>query len=131
LATDVKTLVETARCSDNVIVSGFDTDDNDSASSSSWAELESLSPGIRIAPLATRSKMSRLGIESFMDHACRLGATAVHPQWSTQIDHLLPVARSAGLSVHVWTVNDAAEITRLRNIGADAIFTDFPARARS
>ena len=35
---------------------------------------------------------------------------------------------AAGLQVLVFTVNDPVEIVRLRNIGVDGVFTDFPGR---
>jgi glycerophosphoryl diester phosphodiesterase len=38
-------------------------------------------------------------------------------------------AHRFGLEVHVWTINDAAEMTRLLALGVDAIMTDDPATA--
>jgi len=37
---------------------------------------------------------------------------------------LLAAARSAGIEVHVWTVNQRAEMVRLLDLGVDAIMTD-------
>lgn len=37
---------------------------------------------------------------------------------------LIEAAHSAGLAVHVWTVNQVAEMERLRDMGVDALITD-------
>jgi glycerophosphoryl diester phosphodiesterase len=38
-------------------------------------------------------------------------------------------AHTLGLEVHVWTINEEAEMERLLDMGVDALMTDFPARA--
>lgn len=44
---------------------------------------------------------------------------------------LIEAAHHLGLPVHAWTVNDAAEMERLLELGIDGLFTDRPAALRS
>ena len=54
------------------------------------------------------------------------GCRAIAPQAPLASERLLLEARSAGLPVHVWTVNDPAEAARLTSLGAASVITDVP-----
>jgi glycerophosphoryl diester phosphodiesterase len=41
-------------------------------------------------------------------------------------EQFVDVAHSAGLAVHVWTINDEREMARLLDLGVDGIVTDVP-----
>jgi glycerophosphoryl diester phosphodiesterase len=43
----------------------------------------------------------------------------------------LAAARRAGLEMHVWTINDPAEIERLLDLGVDGILSDLPGLIRA
>jgi glycerophosphoryl diester phosphodiesterase len=43
----------------------------------------------------------------------------------------IATAHALGVEVHVWTINDPAEIRRLLALGCDGVVSDFPARVRA
>src|SRR5262249_7557014 len=110
IARDVKRLVLERRLEPHVIVSAFD-----------WEELRPLVPEIPIALLSSK-------LWNLVRRAEQFGASAIHPRRNIVTRRLLASAREAKLHVHVWTVNDPAEMSRFRELGIDGIFTDFPER---
>jgi len=110
IAPDVKKLVLERRLAEHVIVSAFE-----------WAELPGLAPEIPIALLTSR-------LENLLIAARELGAAAIHPRKDIVTPSLIAAAREAQFRIHVWTVNEPAEMSRFRQLGVDGIFTDFPER---
>ena len=54
------------------------------------------------------------------------GCRAIAPHVSLLSDRLFSDARTAGLPVHVWTVNDPGEAARCASLGAASIISDVP-----
>lgn len=55
---------------------------------------------------------------------------AEHPYLTDVTIEIVKRAHAKGRRVHVWTVNDPAEMRHLRSLGVDGIFTDDPLLAR-
>lgn len=51
---------------------------------------------------------------------------ALHPQFSLVSARYAGAAHRRGLRVNAWTVNDAADMRRLRDWGVDGIITNYP-----
>ncbi|WP_284690956.1 glycerophosphodiester phosphodiesterase [Propioniciclava coleopterorum] len=64
------------------------------------------------------------------NYAVKLGASALHPSLSATRPKVVERSHEAGLEVNVWTVNEPVEVERVRDLGVDALITNFPARAR-
>lgn len=58
------------------------------------------------------------------------GHQVVAPHWTLVDRELTEAARSAGIELVTWTVNDPAVALRLADEGVDAIITDDPGRLR-
>ena len=88
------------------------------------AELRAVSdPRIPIALLLARP--TRLYALS----ARRVRAGAVNPALRFVTQRFVEDAHRRGLRVFVYTVNDPADLARMRAWGVDGVFTDFPERA--
>jgi glycerophosphoryl diester phosphodiesterase len=59
-----------------------------------------------------------------------LDLQAVHPYTSGVTAKTVAAARARKRRVHVWTVNDPADMRRLRELGVEGIFTDDPLLAK-
>lgn len=68
------------------------------------------------------------GARRFASVAKAFRARAIHPplRWTTR--PLVERAHALGLKVFVYTVNEPADIARMRELGVDGVFTDFPER---
>jgi glycerophosphoryl diester phosphodiesterase len=57
------------------------------------------------------------------------GASLFHPEHKLCTEQSVKAWHTAGLPVNTWTVDDAAELRRLANIGVDGVFTNDVANA--
>jgi glycerophosphoryl diester phosphodiesterase len=60
--------------------------------------------------------------------AARLGAYSVHPSQEFVDRRFVRDARSRGLRVFVFTVNQPDDISAMEELGVDGVFTDYPER---
>lgn len=62
--------------------------------------------------------------------AIGLRTAAVHPDHVLLTSETAAAWRRAGFAINVWTVDDEADVRRVAALGADAIISNDPARAR-
>lgn len=86
-------------------------------------EARRLCPELRIGVLAGKTPRS-LG-----KFAVSLNAWSLHADKHCVTPDLLAQAHGLGLKLFAFTVNQPAEIARMKALGVDGIFTDFPERA--
>jgi glycerophosphoryl diester phosphodiesterase len=58
-------------------------------------------------------------------------AQALHPEFVMVDEQYMAGARKRGMPVRPWTVNEEADMRRLRDLGVDAIITDWPDRLKA
>ena len=65
----------------------------------------------------------------FYRRAARLlNATSVHPALRYVTERLVNDAHADGRKVYVYTVNEPADLARMRALNVDGVFSDFPER---
>jgi glycerophosphoryl diester phosphodiesterase len=89
-------------------------------------ELRALEPAARIGLLLSPRFPGQI-----FERAARLRADALHPERSMTTREWVAEAHARGYRVHVYTVDDAADLERLVGWGVDGIFTNVPDRLRS
>lgn len=92
------------------------------------AELRAHCAAARIALLVARRGRSS---HNWRQRAAALNAEALHPESALADAALIEAAHEAGLAVHIFTVDDPAQMQRLLRRGADGLFTNHPARMRA
>jgi glycerophosphoryl diester phosphodiesterase len=65
-----------------------------------------------------------LGFDGFEKHPVK-PCVVDAPHWLLT-EHLVKKIKGRGYAVHAWTVNDAEEMARMRDLGVDGIITDYP-----
>lgn len=86
-------------------------------------EAKQLCPKIRTGALTSKTPR---GLAKFAED---LGAWSLHVSKRWVTPGLVADAHRRGLKVFVYTVNQPGEIGRMRRLGVDGIFSDFPERA--
>ena len=99
---------------DDFLVSSFDH--------AQIREAKKLCPGIRIGALI--EKIPR----DLAQFAEAMGAWSLHASKRCVSPTLVADAHQRGLKVFVYTVNAPKEIARMRSLGVDGVFSDFPER---
>lgn len=111
----IKDLVETRNWNyNNFIVSSFQKNE--------LFEIKKLDENI---PLAVLSKAS---VSEAIELGKLLNASAIHPSLGIITRDSVKLAHQAGFKVNVWTVNEPADIARMKEFGVDGIISDFPDR---
>ncbi len=62
--------------------------------------------------------------------AKKIGAYSINPSLLVTNKKLVDYAHKEGMKVFVWTVNKEKDITQMKRIGVDGIFSDFPDRLK-
>lgn len=96
-------------------------------SSFKWDELKAirrLNPEVPIAILTEDDPMSALPI------ARELHAESINPAFQTLTGANVKAIHDAGFKLYTWTVNDPADIARMKKFGVDGIITNYPERVR-
>ncbi len=64
----------------------------------------------------------------FIEFAEEIGAYSINVYLRFITSELVDIARRKSIKVFVWTVDDIAEIERIRSMGVDGIFSNYPDR---
>jgi glycerophosphoryl diester phosphodiesterase len=67
--------------------------------------------------------------EDLAGAVAELGACAIGPEYLDVDEALVERAHGLGIAVLPWTVNEPADLLRMRDLGVDGLVTDYPDRA--
>lgn len=110
-----------------VVVSAFDGPDNEPGGSSNWVDLLWLKkeePDVRIALLTEKPQQ----IYRALNLAGAYPVWAINPAAVTVNQSLVEQIHARGCLIFPWTVDDPQEIARIKTMGADGIFSNYPDR---
>jgi glycerophosphoryl diester phosphodiesterase len=96
-------------------------------SSFNWDELRAyraLDPEARIAVLVEGNPLEALEV------AAELKAEAINPHYTQVNAENVARIHQEGYKVYTWTVNDPADFQKLKTMGVDGVFSNFPDQMR-
>jgi glycerophosphoryl diester phosphodiesterase len=114
-------------CLDRVLISSFDTPENDEGSSASWNELLGLKkeePKIAIGFIAWQRKH----LQRVLDIAKEGQIYAIGAFSKTIAPADVELAHRYQTKIFVWLVNDPEEARRFKEMGADGLVSNYPDR---
>jgi glycerophosphoryl diester phosphodiesterase len=94
-------------------------------SSFNWEELEHMrriNKELEIAVLTEDNPLDAISI------ANDLNAVAINPNYLSLTRKNVSEIKSRGFKIFTWTVNDTEQISNMRKLGVDGIFTNYPER---
>lgn len=94
-------------------------------SSFKWDELRKmrqLNDSVRIAILTEENPLKAIPV------AKELEAEAINPDFKTLNTENVSEMHNAGFKIYTWTVNEAEDIQKMKNLGVDGIISNFPER---
>lgn len=96
-------------------------------SSFNWNELmdmRKLNKNIAIAILTDGNPVEAIPV------AKELGAVAINPYYKTLTEENIEEIKGEGFKIYTYTVNEPEDIEKIKDLGVDGIFTNFPERLR-
>lgn len=127
LADEVLRIIRKTRTAEQVVISAFDGPDNEPGDTSNWVELLSMQrwePRLKIALLTEKPEQ----LERAFHVAKAFSIFAINPHKDTVSPHVVRRAHLLGIKIFAWTVDEPQEIARLKILGVDGIFSNYPDR---
>ncbi len=84
--------------------------------------MRELHPDIAIAVLTEENPLDAIPI------AKELNAIAINPDFEKLTEENVLAIKEAGFKIYTWTVNEEQDIIKVKRMGVDGIFTNFPER---
>ena len=117
LAEDLAFLIKKLNMTPDVVISSF--------FHTELIKIKAIDQNFRVALLlATRP----LSVRTVVKLAKRIQAEALHISYELLNRKYIIAARSEGLKIHIWTVDEPEDIFQLKTLGVDGIFSNYPDR---